>query len=726
MSSRPDSAKTAIQPVWKGFFLAFAFCLCAATATADNWQASIYEDSAPGKLVGVDKKRRIFNFFEKQSPLRLRYSYPCVTGQLQGDKQQINDLRTPEGVYFVEYKIANGLDFKEYGGIAYTLNYPNPVDRLRGKTGHGIWIHSKGFELVPTRGCVAIDLQNIAEIGPHLLPGTPVVVAEELKSISGADDGALEELRKLMGDWSKAWEGRSERMFDFYDPVAYSRATENFSLFRQNKERLFKSVSFIKIFNRKIHALEGPGYWVTWSEQLYTASNLSTEGIRRLYWQKDDEGRFRIVGMEWTPRDVGMRADFQKGRLVAEAQAATVSDATSEAPVAPRLDMPEQAVNDKALPPVKPILDMKNMQNGVDSGPGLTASIAAMAKNLFSTSEPLVPGRKQKEAPPEEILWGTGKTLTSPEPEKTIIPAIDETQAENPSAATEDKAAPALGPTNTQPVPVTVEKPARPEETANQADENIVPDDLPALKKAVASWHKAYRGNDAAINKFYDQKNYNRLGKYGIPKSPSLAALSQGFKRDMSQPWMEIVARPDDFEIHGAIAKSRTDMMFVSPTGLRQGVQSLWWRKDGNGDFKIVGSEFRPQSLGLEANYLENISGDISSMLEKWRKAWEGGSLDEYISFYAANASQQGRTGLNGIRRQKEDLWSRVKPATVQLSGLRLVLENRGVRADMTQNYSDSSGRSDKGVKTLILRYDGKNWHIQREDWTNLAVPPAK
>ena len=144
-----------------------SFFLCAACPVcADNWQAPLYESGAPSRLVGVDKKKRTFKFFEKKSPFRLRYSYPCVTGQLPGDKQQINDLRTPEGIYFVEYKIAGGLDFKEYGGIAYTLNYPNPVDRLRGKTGHGIWIHSKGFELVPTRGCVAIGLDNIAEVGP--------------------------------------------------------------------------------------------------------------------------------------------------------------------------------------------------------------------------------------------------------------------------------------------------------------------------------------------------------------------------------------------------------------------------------------------------------------------------------------------------------------------------------------------------------------------------------
>lgn len=291
----------------------------------------------------MDKNRQTFLFFEKKSPLKLKYTFPCVTGQLAGDKQALNDLRTPEGIYFVEYKIASGLDFKEYGGIAYTLNYPNPVDRLRGKTGHGIWIHSKGFGLVPTRGCVAIGLKEIDVVGPQLTPGTAVVLAEKVdeSKVPQPDNGTARELRRLMQHWSNAWAARSRRMFEYYDSEAYSRAMpETFAAFRQNKERLFKMLKFIKIYNREIHALEGPGYWVTWSEQFYTASNLSTEGVRRLYWQRGKDKKFRIVGMEWTPRDVGMFADFKKGRLVAEAMP-VATDASSEAPLPPRLDMPE-------------------------------------------------------------------------------------------------------------------------------------------------------------------------------------------------------------------------------------------------------------------------------------------------------------------------------------------------------------------------------------------------
>lgn len=691
---------------------------------ADNWEASIYEDVAPSRLVGVDKRHKTFNFYEKKSPFHLRYSYPCVTGQLEGDKQQINDLRTPEGIYFVEYKIANGLDFKEYGGIAYTLNYPNPVDKLRGKTGHGIWIHSKGFELVPTKGCVAINLKNIAEVGPHLLPGTPVVVAEELKNINGEDDGELDELRHLMMDWSAAWEGRTDKLFDFYDADAYSRATENFDLFRANKERLFKILSFIKIYNREIHALEGPGYWVTWSEQLYTASNLSTEGVRRLYWQKDDKGKFRIVGMEWTPRDVGMRAEVQQGRLVAQAPSKTAADAGSEAPVPPPLDMPEKPdvpPADKTLP--GSALAEKTEENSQGFGGKISATIAALAENLRSIGEPLIPGRAPKIQLPDEIEWGKGRPITVPEEQKPTqdnpVSTVKPAKEESPKAEPEEK--------NVKREKVTkqeekaAEKPLQAAKPANPAE------DMRELENAVRGWSEAYKAKNRSVTAYYDQKNYNRMTNKGVPRGPAFNNILQSIQRDFSQPWMEMLIRPADLELHGPVAKSRMDFMIVSPGGIRQGVQTLWWHKDEEGQYRIVGSEFRPTPLGLEINYLENISGDISKMLESWRQAWEKANLEDYIAYYADDAVQQGKAGQKQIRQQKEELWGRKKPVQVSLSGVRLAMDNRGVRVDMTQNYSDSQGVSDRGIKTLLLRYDGDKWKIQREDWTNLApVPQAK
>jgi murein L,D-transpeptidase YafK len=532
--------------LWRALCLACFVFVMPMPAKADNWQAALHDAGLPQRLAAVDKNRQTFLFFEKKSPLKLKYSFPCTTGQLAGDKRELNDLRTPEGVYFVDYKIASGLDFKEYGGIAYTLNYPNPVDRLRGKTGYGIWIHSKGFGIVPrnTRGCIAIGLREIDEVGPLLTPGTAVILAEKVDETKiPSDNGTAAELRKRMRLWTEAWAARSRKMFDYYDPEAYGSAmSESFEAFRKNKERLFGMLRFIKIFNREIHVLEGPDYWVTWSEQMYSAPNLSTEGVRRLYWQRGKDNVFRIVGMEWLPRNVGMRADFQKGRLVAES-APVASDASSEAPVAPRLDMPEAPAPEKM--PEK-----------------LADKPESAAGRLVAISDPLVP-EPAPTPPPAEVTWGA-----------RAMPQIPAESAPEPAAAA-------------------------PPENARQTQAQI-------------------------------------------------------------------------------------------------------------------------QEQG-QAQYLESVTEPVSAMLENWRKAWEAGRLDDYMGYYTDDATQQGRYGAKSIRRKKEELWARVQPTLVRISGLRLAVNKRGLRADMSQTYADSSGHSDRGTKTLWLRLDGREWRIWREDW----APPA-
>ena len=713
-------------------------------AQADEWQASLYNEGLPTHLVAVDKKRQTFMFFEKKSPLKLKYAYPCTTGQLTGDKQSLNDLRTPEGIYFVEYKIASGLDFKEYGGIAYTLNYPNPVDRLRGKTGHGIWIHSKGFGIEPlaTRGCVAIGLKEIDEVGPQLIPGTPVVLAEKMDEAAQPrpDTGTAQELRRLMQNWSIAWASRSVKMFDYYDPDAYSKAmTENFVAFKQNKERLFKSLQFIKIFNRKINVLEGPGYWVTWSEQLYTASNLSTEGVRRLYWQRGKDQKFRIVGMEWAPRDLGMRADFQKGQLVAEAPLQQVSDASSEAPQPPRLDMPE-AAPEKAAP-----VAMTVPQPTQDKTAQAVTAKAGQGEKLVAANDPLVPKRGTN-PPPAEVNWGARPSMEE----------AARSEAEAAQKNTAVKAAEPAAPASSQlPPPASVQAPVQvpgqasgqtpaqtPAQTQAQAPVagqvgaavqtvapaapaqlSLTPEVVAGLEKAVKAWNADFAARSMDIASLYDQARFNR--EAGTPRGYSYNSTLREFERRFAAPWLRLISRKPKFEMQGPLAVSYMEQLVVGPNVMEQGVRSFWWNRDDKGDFRIVATQFKPDELGLAADYLDMVSDDVSAVIEKWRKAWEAGRVDEYIEYYADDAIQQGRWGAKNIQKQKELLWQRVKPTLVQITGLRLVADKQGIRADMNQVYADSSGLTDRGTKTLLLRFDGKNWRIAREDWALLGAPVA-
>lgn len=675
--------------VFLAICVAWTLAVLPGVALADDWRATLYNEGLPPRLVGVDKQRQTFLYFEKKSPFKLKYAFPCVTGQASGDKQVLNDLRTPEGIYFVEYKIANGLDFREYGGIAYTLNYPNPVDRLRGKTGHGIWIHSKGYGLVPTRGCVAIDLKDIGTVGPNLLPGTAVVLAEHMDEAQQPvkDNGTARELRRLHQSWSQTWAARSPKMFDFYDAEAYSKATENFQAFRANKERLFKMLSFIKLYNREIHALEGPGYWVTWSEQYYTASNLSTEGVRRLYWQRGKDRKFRIVGMEWTPRDLGMRADFQKGVLVAHSDLNVATDATSEAPTLPRLDMPEAS-----------------------DGAGLGRALAL--------SEPLVPRRRLDEAAPS-VNWDGASAVVAPDAAVTPESAP---QAPSPTPAVPEAEKPVDPARTGQTTPAMPEPPAGPE--PEPVKPQVPKAELtPEVIQAAQAFDDALANRSGKIEEMFDKARFRKVE--GVPRGASYNTTWNDIRRYLGQPWVQVYNRPASVEWQGDVAVSRSEELVLAPPAVNrgsfalQGTRTLWWNRADDGTFRIVGMDFEPQELGIGVDYLENMGGEVDAVIEQWRTAWEKGDVEAYGAFYTRDAMQQGRRGAQAIMQHKRELWPRVAPTKVELGGVRLMLDKAGLRADMSQTYTNSSGHTDTGVKTLIFQFDGQNWRIAREEWAS-------
>ncbi len=289
------------------------------SSAAAGWTASVVQEGGPSSMVVVDKKDQRFFYYEKGQKLQLKREWECSTGKVEGDKIKRGDLRTPEGVYFVKKRVEEKLDFDEYGSAAFALNYPNPVDILRGKTGSGIWIHSKGKGITPrdTRGCVAIGLEEISELGPKICPGMPAVFAQRVASVPAlADDGTRAHLQKLMEAWSGACASRSDRMFEFYNQQAYGRSSgKSFKNFRAAQKKAFAGLEWMRIYNRPVYVLEGPGYWVSWAEQYTLTPKGTTEGTRRLYWQRNSAGEFRIVGMEWEPQDLGMEADVKSGAV---------------------------------------------------------------------------------------------------------------------------------------------------------------------------------------------------------------------------------------------------------------------------------------------------------------------------------------------------------------------------------------------------------------------------
>ncbi len=326
-----------------------------------SWTARL-APHAPTYFLAADKARKqLFQVETTNDAPSVTRQFDCIHGRVEGDKQKEGDLRTPEGVYFITHKITQKLDFMEYGPHAFNLNYPNPADRLRGKTGGGIWLHSKGQPIqgLTTRGCMAIDQHEITDLLPVLAPGTPVVIAEHLEGAPFPQEIALaplspapldiaphpeidapalptlpspeetrpqplpdhtetalasspapEALDAPSGDdekvlrqtllWMDNRMRNSENIFSMYDKQNYPRASrEKFSSLRKRLRADFRRQKDLFLDREGIRLLAGPGYWVSCFIKSYERRGEYHHGLQALYWMPDEAGEFHIIGEVW-------------------------------------------------------------------------------------------------------------------------------------------------------------------------------------------------------------------------------------------------------------------------------------------------------------------------------------------------------------------------------------------------------------------------------------------
>ncbi len=297
--------------------LILILCSSASPGWSQSFRIATYAHS-PNYFLAVNKTLQTFYLLEKTSPLQVLKEFPCSTGDKPGDKAVEGDERTPEGVYFLESRLNGGLNERLYGGVAYTLNYPNPVDRLQGKSGYGIWLHGRGKALVPrdTKGCIALHTSKLLNIAGYIELGTtPILIGRsvEFDQQDEALDSTANELHKLVQQWAEAWQGQSSRFFSFYREDHFISQGSSFASFRDQKSRLFDKYSWIEVFVDDVRAIPGPGYWVTYFAQLFRSPSFSSQGIKRLYWQKH-QGQWQIVGSEWIDKPLQLRKPYLESR----------------------------------------------------------------------------------------------------------------------------------------------------------------------------------------------------------------------------------------------------------------------------------------------------------------------------------------------------------------------------------------------------------------------------
>ena len=149
-------------------------------APAAGWELALPEhDYGPSFFLAVDKASQSLFVMRQQSPLTVEESFSCATGQILGDKLVEGDMRTPEGLYWIDRRNPNSAFHLSLG-----ISYPNAGDLAYASTkgkmpGGDIFIHGEAGRPRSgdwTEGCIAVTDDEIEEIYAMVKNGTPILI----------------------------------------------------------------------------------------------------------------------------------------------------------------------------------------------------------------------------------------------------------------------------------------------------------------------------------------------------------------------------------------------------------------------------------------------------------------------------------------------------------------------------------------------------------------------
>lgn len=231
--------------------------------------------------------------------IRLK-TIPAFTGKYDGDKMNEGDRRTPIGVYNLTEKRDNVDPF--YGPMAFVTSYPNLYDRIRGKSGDGIWVHGVPFtgSRDPfTKGCVAINNDDLLQLDKNInLSNTLLIIDSSLKQWVQPD--VYSTILAQLYSWKSAWsENDLTGYLSFYAPDFRRADGMGLQQFKLYKERIFAKQENKTISFDDINIIPYPGetrnlFWITY-HQVYESDTHRFEGEKALLVRLNKDRTISIV-----------------------------------------------------------------------------------------------------------------------------------------------------------------------------------------------------------------------------------------------------------------------------------------------------------------------------------------------------------------------------------------------------------------------------------------------
>ena len=237
----------------------------------------------------ADKSEQHLGIWEiRDGEPRLLHNIPCSTGENAGDKWVRGDMKTPEGAYFFCSVIDGQRLPAKYGYWAFTTDYPNFVDKRRGKNGDGIWLHGRDKPLgsqPDSNGCIALENDDLVIASQYIrLQSTPLIIVDKLRKAKRSELIETErKIRDFIESWRQAWESQDLDAYMTHYSKNFQSCWLDYRNWKEKKRTLIKRYDRIRVRLGKVYLYRQKDLVTAIFTQSYQSESFRATGIKILY-----------------------------------------------------------------------------------------------------------------------------------------------------------------------------------------------------------------------------------------------------------------------------------------------------------------------------------------------------------------------------------------------------------------------------------------------------------
>lgn len=270
-------------------------CLCCGPAAVPA-EEPLYPEVLLNWMVGgtfhaviADKSRQQLEIWEiHEGEPRLVESFQCSTGENAGDKWVRGDMKTPEGAYFFCSVIDGQRLPAKYGHWAFTTDYPNFVDKRRGKNGDGIWLHGRDKPLAShpdSNGCIALENNDLVKVSKYIrLQSTPLVIVDRMRMVKRSQLIESErKIRDFIESWRQAWESQDLDAYMSHYSRNFQSCWLDYRNWKEKKRKLISRYKTIRVRLGNVYLYRQKDLVTAIFTQSYQSDCFHATGIKVLY-----------------------------------------------------------------------------------------------------------------------------------------------------------------------------------------------------------------------------------------------------------------------------------------------------------------------------------------------------------------------------------------------------------------------------------------------------------